>query len=92
MTCEITKDTTAVLDYGFDWSTWLQPGETIASAVLTVPTGITKDSQIVGSDSVLIWLSGGSAGATYKIDCKITTTNVPPRTDSRHIKIKMTDR
>lgn len=68
-----TKDPSDVLDYMFDWSDWLASGETISTYVLTVPTGITKDSESNTGTTVTIWLSGGTSGASYEIACKITT-------------------
>ena len=36
------KDPDAVLDYGFDWSAWLEAGDTIVTSEWIVPEGITK--------------------------------------------------
>ena len=84
------KDPSAVLDYVFDWTGWLGSGETISSRVVTVDTGLTKDSDSESSGKVTVWLSGGTAGINYKVACLITTS--AGRTDERTIWIKVTDR
>lgn len=88
------KDPEAVLDYSFNWnnttSPWLATGETISSYTVTVPTGITKDSDSQASGVVTVWLSGGTAGTNYRVECKIVTS--AGRTDERSIWIKVTNR
>ena len=79
------KDPDSVLDYGIDWSTWLSSGETISTSTWTVPTGKTEDSDSKGDTSTLIWLSGGTAGTTYELTNKITTSD--NRTVERSIEI-----
>jgi len=84
------KDPHAVLDYGFDWSDWLDTGETLSSATWTVPSGITKDSQQLGDTSTKAWFSGGTAGESYTIACKVVTS--AGRTDERSFVIQMENR
>lgn len=79
------KDPSAVLDYAFDWSDWLASGETISSVVVTVPTGITKDSNTNTTTVVTVWLSGGTDETEYAVACKIVTS--AGRTDERTITI-----
>lgn len=88
------KDPSAVLDYSFDWKTkdWLQVGETIESYVITVPSGLTKDSDSKSGGIVTVWLSGGTAGENYVVACLITTDNTPVRTDERSILIRCRER
>jgi hypothetical protein len=81
------KDPSAILDYGFNWSDWLQTGETIASAVWTVSSGITKTSQEESGSIAIIWLSGGTDGESYDVSCKITTSD--GRTDERTMTIRI---
>lgn len=61
-------------------------GATISSYTVTVPTGITKDSDnknavtIKGvsysaSTVVAVWLSGGTAGTDYHILCQVVTSD-----------------
>lgn len=94
----IEKDPLALLDYPFDWSAWLTDvGDTIASALITI-TGpdaalVENSHTISGANKVIVWLSGGTAGRKYKVDCKITcAATTPVRVDSRSIYVKMKDR
>lgn len=84
------KDPQAVLDYAFDWSDWLDSGETIASTTITVASGLTKDSDSESDGIVTIWLSGGTAGTSYTVACKIVTSS--SRTDERSITIMVINR
>jgi len=84
------KDPDAVLDYAFDWNTWLASGETISSHVVTVPTGLTKDSDSESGGIVTVWLSGGTAGTSYNVACKIETSD--SRTEERSITILVQER
>ena len=67
------KDPNEVLDYEIDWSARLG-GDTISSVTWTVPGGITKNSDTVSGDIAVIWLSGGTAGTSYDIGCRVVTT------------------
>lgn len=87
---EFIKDPAAVLDYTFDWSDWLNTGETISSHTVTVPTGITLGSHANDTTAVTMWLSGGAVGEHYAIACQITTSQ--GRTDKRRILIMMEER
>jgi hypothetical protein len=85
-----TKDPDANLDYVFDWSSWLESGETITSYDITSATGLTKglDSELSGK--VVVWLSGGTIGENYEVSCEITTSL--GRTDERTIEISIQNR
>jgi len=89
MTSRFVKDTEAVLDYVFDWSSWLDTGETISSYTMTVPTGITEGTGSYAtsqaSGRVTVWLSSGVAGTEYAVECKIVTS--AGRTDERTMLI-----
>ena len=67
-----TKDKDSVLDYVFDAETWLN-GDTISSASVTVPTGLTLDSESNTTLTVTAWLSGGTKGERYKVVCQVVT-------------------
>jgi len=84
------KDPEAVLDYGFDWSDWLADGETISTSTWTVPTGITKDSDSKTDTVTTIWLSGGTAGKSYRVTNHIVTS--AGRQDDRSLIIKVMER
>lgn len=84
------KDSDATLDYGFDWSGWLETGESISSYIITTACGITKASDTNTSASVIVWLSGGAVGTRYDVACKITTNK--NRIDERTMKIDVKKR
>jgi|SRR3989304_5014133 len=87
-----TKRLAGKLDYIFDWTYWLEAGETIASYVLTVETGITKvsDALVDSNRQVVVWLSGGTLGERYTIDCVITTQGGSGvRIDPRRMEIEI---
>lgn len=96
MADKFIKDPSAVLDYKFDFAKntnqgsgtdWLASGETISSHTITPDSGITVDSSALSDSntSVTVWLSGGTAGTTYDVNCEITTS--ASRTDQRTMKI-----
>ncbi len=93
-----TKDPDEVLDYKYDWKALtngsgkediLVSGETISTKTITTESGITVDSSSVTdtSTSVTVWLSGGTAGTSYIVACKITTTD--SRTYERSMQINV---
>jgi len=86
----ITKDPEAVLDYTVDWATWLGADTITGTPTWTVPTGLTKDTQSNTTTTATAWLSGGSVGLDYVVECKITTTG--GRTDERSFTVKVRER
>jgi hypothetical protein len=84
------KDPNAVLDYQWDWSSWLDEGETITTATVTAPDGITVDSQANTTTTVTAWLSGGSLSASYPVTCRVVTSD--GRTDDRTISLYIRER
>lgn len=86
------KDPDAVLDFGFDWSEWLDSdiSEVISTSTWTVPSGIDGDNESHDDSTTMIWISGGTAGATYLITNKITTS--AERIDERSFKISVINR
>lgn len=71
-----SKDPDAILDYEFDWSTWLTDGDTLADATITAPTGLTVATDppvTVTSTAVTYWLEGGVVGQSYAVTCHIVT-------------------
>lgn len=85
-----TKDPQAVLDWRWDWSQWLETGETIVTSVMTVSAGLTLDSDSHTLTTATAWLSGGTAGAPYEVANRITTNQ--GRTDERTITIRVINR
>ena len=90
MVATFRKDPDEVLDYQFDWSEWLQSGETISTSTWEVETGITKDSDTNTTTTTTIYLSSGTDGETYTITNTIET-NVS-RTAVRSAEVVVEDR
>lgn len=96
------KDPDAVLDYVFDFkqrtnrskgTDWLGSSETITSSTVTVVEGdVTVDSsgETDSDTSVTAWVSGGTAGTTAKLRCRVTTSDA--RTDDRTMIIRVRER
>lgn len=104
----IVKDDDAVLDYTFDWTSWLDlVGDFIATASVPVidPTGgagalaldltapHTSGFVIVGK-TVVVWLKDGLPSTTYRVTCRIVTVGAASgaRTDERSVYIKIKER
>jgi len=90
----ILKDPEATLDYTFNWTDWLarSSNDTIVTALVTATDGLTIVSSAVidGGRKVQAFISGGTAGTTYKVTCHITTTLTPTaRIEDRVIYIKV---
>jgi hypothetical protein len=90
MSNDFVKDPDAVLDYQWDWSDWLAESETISTATVTAPDGITLASTAKSANAVTAWLSGGTAGVDYEVTCRIVTNQ--SRTDDRTIRIACRNR
>jgi hypothetical protein len=84
-----TKDPNAVLDYTIDWTRWLA-GDQIATSEWLVPTGLTKVADTKTASSATVWLSGGTAGQSYTVTNRITTTG--GRTEDRSFTIRVEER
>ena len=91
----------ASLDYVWDWralthgvpgavADWLAAGETIVSASVTVPAGLTLDSYTELDGAVTAWISGGLSSAGYPVTCRITTS--AGRVDERNIYLTVAER
>lgn len=85
------KDPNAVLDYVIDWGTsYLATDEEISSVTWTLATGITESSKSNTATTATIFLSGGTAGESYDIACKIVTNQ--GRTDERTFTVQVEQR
>jgi len=84
-----TKDPQSTLDYSWDWAPWLGT-DTIATALVTTPAGLTELSEATTTTKVTVWLSGGTVGQSYTVTCKITT--VAGRIDERSLLIRVRDK
>lgn len=62
-----------VLDYGLDWTSWLD-GDTIAASEWSVPIDLEAGESNFSGTETVIWLSGGLGGRDYTVTNRITTT------------------
>jgi hypothetical protein len=75
------KGPTEVLIYGFDWSGWLDSGDSINTSNWEVEagSGLTSSSPTISGYTTLIKVSGGtvsaSGGMPYKLANTIVTAN-----------------
>lgn len=93
----LTKDPNAILDYGFDWSEWLDADDEItASTWLTISPGTVPalayvaGSQTFTADQTKVKLSGGKVGTTYTVTNRIETSE--GLTDDRSLIIEVQER
>ncbi|MFI6639934.1 hypothetical protein [Streptomyces sp. NPDC050504] len=91
MADRFTKDPQARLDYSWDWTDWLGASDTVASATVTVPAGLTAVGAPVVADAVVTQrVSGGVLGEVYTLVCQVTT--VGGLIDERSIRLTIGDR
>lgn len=84
------KDPAAILDYSWDWSQWLQTGETITTSTITPSPGLTIQSSSFTSTVATAWVKGGTAGQPYTVTNEITSSG--GRTANRTISIRVQTR
>lgn len=80
------KDPTSVVDFSLELEDWLD-GDAIDTLSVTVPAGITKDSEVIAGTELIVWLSGGTVGTDYVVNYEWTT--VGGRGDNRSIVIRV---
>ena len=94
----VTKDVEAQLIYTFDWSQWLETGDTISTVSYTLaarrndPTPIVKEDEGVDGTSTKTYveISGGQADKVYIVTAKVTTSN--GLVDRRNFRLECVDR
>ena len=77
------------LDFGFDWSDWLEDGEVVTAVTAEVSSGITIGTSSFTDTKTKSFISGGAVGGTYNMTHQITTAT---RTDERSMTIKVINR
>ncbi len=83
-----TKDKDDILDYVWDWASWLA-GDTISAAVVLIePTGLVLETQSNTTTTVTAWFSGGAVDVTYALTCRITTVGGRRKDNTQKLKIK----
>lgn len=68
-------DPDAVLDYTWDWSSWLNDGATIDTGSVTVDSGLTVSSTTTTATTVTAVLSTDGTLGRRNATCHITTTD-----------------
>jgi hypothetical protein len=94
----IQKDVEAVLTYTFDWSQWLQDGDTIKTVEYTAnarrndptPVEVVGFGRDMSHTQTYVELSNGQENKTYVITAKIETEN--GLIDRRSFRIGVVDR
>jgi len=94
---EIDKDPEAQLSYTFDWSNWVETGDTISTVEYTVaarrndPTPPTIDTSGTSGDyKTFVTLSGGQVNKTYIVTAKVTTSD--GLVDRRNFRLNVLNR
>lgn len=78
-------------DYDIDYSEWLTFNDNVQEAVILIEgsdSTLVKDSVFINDPVVKIWLSGGTAGVTYKVTCTMTSADGRIQQDEFKMKIK----
>jgi hypothetical protein len=84
------RDPDSKLDFGVDWSDWLEAGETITTLVVTPDAGITVTGEANTGTVTSCWVEGGQAGREYKVTFRVTTS--AGRVDDRTLLLKTRNR
>jgi hypothetical protein len=92
-----TQDNSEVRVYEFDYDTLnLAAGVQLASVgtfviTPTTPTALTQDNVafVAGNRRVLVRLSGGTIGQTYKIEHTVNTNEAPLQTKSKWFRVRI---
>lgn len=78
---EIVHTPSAVLDYSFDWTGWLQTNEAVTSSTWTInPTLTLTNPTLIGAIATT-FVSGGVMNSSYTLTNTVNTSQ--GRTDSR---------
>jgi hypothetical protein len=84
------KDPDADLPWHFDWSDWLEDGESITASVMTASAGIVTHDPGFSTTDTVVWVSGGTVGTVYTVANRITTSQL--KIDERTIRIRVQNR
>lgn len=82
------QDASAKLDWGIDWSEWMDDGDSISVSDWTASSDdLTLSSDSVSGDTTIVWVEGGSAGNWYTLTNSIVTSE--GREDERTIRLQI---
>lgn len=83
------KQPAEYLDYDIDYEDFLSAGDAVASgSVAVTPAGLAVDSPLVIGKTLKVWVNGGTAGTTYKVEVTMTTTLGRVKQDELRFRIK----
>ena len=72
---QFNKDPNDRLDYRWEWSQFLDVGETITDQLVTAPgCDVESSGTVDGDTAVVAWISGGNLGDVVEATCHITTS------------------
>lgn len=71
---QFSKDPSDTLDYGFEWSGWLEVGETLVSSTWDIPSGLTAGAASFTSTATTQWLASGTLGIEYTVTNHVLTS------------------
>ncbi len=83
------QQVSAYLDYAFDWSDWLQSGDSIQTSVWGTDSKLTTNTENIVGAITSVWIQGGTAGTWYAVTN--TVTSKMGRTDSRTFRLYIYD-
>lgn len=84
----LPKGAADILVYTVDWSNWLNAGDSVASSVWTVPSGLVDVADSRTSTTSVVKISGGVAGTSYVVMVTIMTTiSGETRTESFGLRV-----
>ena len=87
---DLHQTPTDKLDYTIDYTSWLElVGDTISTVAWTIPAPLTPSNQTNTSYTATTFLTGGTPGSTYRIDCQITTAASPSRIKTASFTLKI---
>jgi hypothetical protein len=88
----LIKDPDATLDYGVDWSGYLEDGEALSLSEWSVAPagGLVLAGEANGASSATVQVAGGQRGHVCRLTNRVTTSL--GRTDERSITIRMEQR
>lgn len=79
----VLKDPDSIKDWKWDFADWMSVGEQIDTHSVIAATGIVVDLSAHDTNSVTVWLSGGTAGLTHEVTVRINTNQ--GRTEDRTV-------
>ena len=67
------KHSAAVLDYYWDWTNWMTPGDSLSSITFVATNTLVVDSHETIGSKIKAMISGGDPNSEGIIDCSIVT-------------------